>query len=437
MSTKRIAESCLVALVALFNSQSLIAQDSEFTPLGQPLDFLAVKDEHLMTTATFSGGDIMGTDSSKLYAGIESFSINIFNYKEIDRNATIPSNLTFALEITDKAGNVVAQNDMQLESSLKKIRYVTKFSTTVILGTTIIRGGEYRLKASITPDMYVYERDIVLEDNPCMQIMSDSECTVDAIPSTQLLLSSGYPYTPSDFAGEKSLHWSVAPVGAPEKVISEGTESFELKSDTPTLAAIAELQLFPPAFEPGEYLYTFTSDFAPANTTFKLKVFDKLLPEISLDKTVYTVGEKEAIIKVDMDYGYPYVGENTDTGKPTIEVTADLLEEQTTAEYTDAVWADSDVHCEAELHVPLDKITSEIAASYAGQVPMDLSILFNGSEKFKMTLPLPFNVGVGVQDVTVDGQEHDNVKYYNILGVEVDSTYRGLVITSDGRKIFR
>lgn len=83
-------------------------------------------------------------------------------------------------------------------------------------------------------------------------------------------------------------------------------------------------------------------------------MYDVLNPEISLDSDVYTVGEsKEATVKLDMSYGYPYVGAWASSGEPTVTVNADLLGEQTNAEYSDAVWADSDMHCNAEVKVPL------------------------------------------------------------------------------------
>lgn len=435
MTIKTIALCCLTGIASLLNPSGLMAQDEEYTPLAQPLDFIAVKDIRLMTSAVYEYGQIRDTISDDLHPGVETLSLTLYNYKEIQRDAAIPDSTSFSLTISDKAGNLVVADDMPLNNVFKKFKYSKNYSTMLGIGLTVLRGGEYTVSATISPDLFSYERDMILTDKPCMQITSPSFCNVDSIPMTELFFSSGYPYEPTEFAGEKTLHWSVASVSAPDVVISEGTESFELKSDIPTLSAIATLMFDPEVSEPGEYKITITSDFAPANHSYTLKVFDIVDPEISLDKSVYTVDEsKEALLRVNFDYGYPYVGVDSEGGKPTIEVVADLLGDETTAEYTDDAWADSEVHCDAELHVPLDKITDSIVESYDGEIPLDLTIKFNGMDKFNATVHIPFHGTSGVKAIEDNRHERHKVKRYNILGVEVDENYRGIVITSDGKK---
>lgn len=231
-------------------------------------------------------------------------------------------------------------------------------------------------------------------------------------------------------------------VNMPDKIgvlSAEKRETFELKSETSTLAADATLNLTVEDIEPGEYLYTLTSDFAPANYSFKAYVYDVLMPEISIDKSVYTVGEsREAIVKVEMDYGYPYVGAATSSDKPTVTVNAELLNEVTSVSYSDEAWADSDMHCIAEIKIPLEKVTEETVTENKGEIPLNLSILFNDAIKYETTISLPFVGGSsGIHDIDADNSGKSHARYFNIFGVEVDESYRGLVITSDGKKIVR
>lgn len=335
-------------------------------------------------------------------------------------------------------GNIVGNDYTDLSHFFNKLNLVENVLDGHGVGVAIYRGGKYKLTATITPGLFSYETDMVLPDEPGIQIFNtNSNIDEPVIPS--LTITSGYPYVPEQFAGEKHLHWQLTSVKSPSEVIVERDEVFELKSETPTLATIAKFNLAVEGLEPGEYLYTITSDYEPANYTFKAIVKDVLRPEISLDKSIYTVGEnKEAVVRVDMNYGYPYVGVGSTSDKPTVTVNADFLDEKTSDSYTDETWADSDMHCVAEIRIPLTKVTEDIVKENDGKIPLHLSVLFNSSVQFETTLSIPFeSCPSGIQDIDVVNLNNSKVRYSNILGVEVDESYRGLVITSDGSKIIR
>ena len=260
---------------------------------------------------------------------------------------------------------------------------------------------------------------------------------VDTSLGPQIFLSGGYPYNPTDFTGTKHLHWQIAPSDAPDAVIKEKDETFELKSESADLAPVDSLRLEVENLRPGTYLYTLTSDFAPANHSFTFEVYDILAPDITFDKEVYTVGEsRDVIVKVDMSYGYPYVGTGSSSGEPTVTVCAELFGEETSVSYSDEVWADSDMHCIAEVKVPLDKVTAEAVKENKGELPLNLPILFNGTTKYIAAIPLSFDTdSSGIHGINAVNSDKSKVRYFNILGVEVDESYQGLVITSDGHKL--
>lgn len=425
---------CLLASLCILPSADMRAQE-EYTPLAGDYDFLAVKNVKLSTQFILEYGNLKPWNGEGLHAGVQSLQLSLFNCKDIPKDVVIPDNPSFSFEITDMEGNVAGRMEMDMTQVFAKLKHATRFNEEMSMSQTVIRGGEYKLKAEISPSLFSYETEMTLPDEARIQV-SGNQATVDSQLSPKIFITSGYPYVAADFAGEKHLHWQVAPVNLPETVVAEGDEVFELKSDTPTLAAFADVWLKADILTPGEYIYTLTSDFAPANYSFKAILSDVLLPEITLNKEIYKVGENaEAVITVDMNYGYPYVGVGSSSDKPTVTVCAELLGKEISKEYSDEAWADSDMHCTAELSVPLDKVTEEVVKEYNGEVPMNLSVQFNDTIMFETVIKLPFDNGTGINGIAAE--EDSEVKYYNIFGIEVDPTYKGIIITGKGQKIIR
>lgn len=438
---KCFTKYALAALVGLLFSSAAFAEESDYTLLAGGYDFIAVKNIRMETLKVLGYGEFIDWQGEGLHAGVELFRLTIFNCKEIPEDIDIPESALMVVEISDMNGNVVVRRETDLTSEFRQLMFADSFSSAPSTNFTVIRGGEYKLKAEITPNLYSYETTLTLPDKPGMQISNDPTY-VNASLQAKLTLSSGYPYEPADFAGPKHLHWTLAPVNVPDNVIVEKDETFELKSDLPTLAAQSVLYIDAgDELQPGQYTFTLTSDdFAPANYRFSASVNDTFMPEITLDKSIYTAGESaEAVVTADMHYRYPYVGSKNGYAEPTITVSATLLEDVTTENYSDAAWADSDMNCTATLKIPLDKVSADVVKKYDdGKIPLDFVIRFNGAQMYADTLEIPFATdGAGIDDITPDVTTSRKVRYFNNLGVEVDDSYKGVVITSDGRKIIR
>lgn len=429
---------CLAVTAGILLFQAPWAQESEYTPLAGNYDFLAVKNVTSQTLNVLEYGNLKPWEGDGMHAGIESFGLTLFTCKEVPDEFEVPANPAIVYEIKDLEGRSVFRQEADLSSFFKKLQFVSATSTGYSVSTSVYRGGRYRLAAEITPALYSYETEWTLVDEPNIQIF-DTKTNVNSSVFPNVTFSSGYPYDPEDYTGQRHLHWQVAAADAPGTVIAEKDEVLDLKSDTPTLAAVASLRLETGNLAPGKYIYTLSSDFAPANYSFTAEVDDVLQPEISLDRSVYTVGvDREAVLSVEMNYDYPYVGQPEGGGEPTVTVSAELLDEVSSEDYTDPAWADSEMRCKAELTIPLEKVTAEVVEENEGTLPLKLTVKFNGIQKFGTTLAVPFEIPDARADtILTDGTATPAVRYYNVYGVEVDESWRGVVITSDGRKILR
>ncbi len=351
----------------------------------------------------------------------------------------MPENPTVYCIIKDAYGNEVYSSEKNIASEFNKMKLMKNYSSTSSISVAVPRGGEYKLSLSISPDLFSYEQELLIKDEAGARVTNTkTKVNLDLCPVVSI--TSGYPYDPETVKGEKTLHWTVTPANEPTKIIVDQTETFELDADKPKLAAVAELALaVDDELEPGEYIYSLTSDFAPACRTFKAYVYDIPHVEVSLNKTEYKAGEDtEATLKVVMNYGYPYIQVDASTEKNSVFMTTKLLEESKTIEYNDPAWADSEVHCTADITVSLATVIDEIVNQYKGEVPMTLLIAFNGESQYESTVIIPFTSdSSGIDDISVDKSGNAKIKYFNIFGVEVDDSYRGIVISTDGHKTIR
>lgn len=429
----------LSALMAFIALPSLFAKGEESVTLPGSLDFLAVKDVKVATTTVFEDENVLQWTGEGFHAGIQSCTFTLYNIKEIPSQFEVPENPTVYCIIKDAYGNEVYSSEKNIANEFNKMKLMKNYSSTTSISVGVSRGGEYQLSMSISPDLFSYEQDLLIKDEAGARVTNTkTKVNLDLCPVVSI--TSGYPYDPETVKGEKTLHWTVSPANDPTKIIADQTETFELDAEKPKLAAVVELPLaVEEELEPGEYIYTLTSDFAPACRTFKAYVYDVPDVEVALNKTEYKAGEDtEATLKVTMSYGYPYISVDASTEKNSVFMTTKLLEESKTSEYSDPAWADSEVHCTADIAVSLSAVTDDVVNQYKGEVPLSLLINFNGERQYESTVIIPFAYdSAGIKDINVDNSDNAKIKYFNIFGVEVDDSYRGIVISSDGHKIIR
>lgn len=429
----------LSALTAMIAIASLFANAQESVTLPGSLDFLAVKNVSVATTAIFEDESVDLWQGEGYHVGVQSFTFTLFNIKEIPSQIDAPENPTVYCTIKDAYGEEIRGNDKNIASEFTKMKYIKRYSSMLSSYVAVTRGGEYTLYAGITPELFAYEEVMIIKDDAGTRVTNTTtQVNLDLCPI--VTITSGYPYDPETVKGEKTLRWTVSSANDPNNIIVDQTETFELDADKPKLAAVAELPLaVDEVLEPGEYVFTLTSDFAPASRTFKAFVNDVPAVNVSLDKTEYKVGEDaEATLKVDLGYGYPYIAADAGTEKNSVFITTILLEQSKTTEFSDPAWADAKMQYTAELPVSLAAVTDEVVTRYKGAVPLVLRISFNGKTQYESTVVIPFEYDTsGVKDISADKGANSKVRYFNIFGVEVDENYRGIVITSDGRKLIR
>ena len=427
----------LVAALTAGAIPAASAQKDAGTSLPGSLDFLNVTDVRLFTSYVIEDGYPVAWGGDGFHAGIQAFSFILSNCKEIPREFDMPTDPSSFLTITDLEGRMVASDQRDETPTFRKLKYTSSFKTSPSFSLGVTRGGEYLLRGGIDPDLYVYEQKVVLNDEPAARVTGTNVRITDGL-NPLVTVTSGYPYDPDAVSGEHTLHWSVASTADPSAIIADNTESFELKSDIRTLAAIAELQLKVPDITPGEYIFTLTSDYGPANRTFIAKVNDVLHAEVNIVMSEYIFGEDlEASLKMDLGYGYPFVAIDDATGQPTVTVTATLLSRSASEQFSDPAWVDSEMQLSKDIRIPFDDVTVETLREYDGRLPLDVSVYFNGQTQYSQTFDLLFRYdSTGIPGITTDSTDRP-IKLYDINGIEVDAGYHGLVITSDGTRLLR
>lgn len=428
----------LASVGVLSSALSLSAGEQLATPFPGELDFLEVVDSRLFTSAVFEDGSPVIWSGEDLRSGIQSFSLTLRNGKDIPENFTMPESPTFYSSILNPVGEEIATTEKDISNDFRKLQYVSKFQSNYSASLTVNRGGQYTIKAGFSPNLFSYEKSIILNEEAGAQVL-DKTFRADSVLSPKVAITSGYPYDPTAVAGQHSLRWTVITQEEPYVLIADNTIPFELSSDTPLLAAVADVTLSVSEVAPGDYIFTLSSDYAPANRTFKARVNDYLRVESSFDKMAYKTGEdKVVILKMDMNYGFPYIKANSSTNKPTISVTTLLLDDSKTTEFSDEAWADAPMQYTADVEIPLEAVTREIVEDYEGKVPVTVSVAFNSTLQYKATMFIPFEYQTsGIENVVAAPSLSGNVQFFNLLGVEVDENYKGLIITSDGHKFIR
>lgn len=403
------------------------------------LDFLGVKNLDICTSFIYEDNTPTVWTGEGFHTGIQELRLTIFNSKEIPETFTIPESPTLHFSIVNGYGEEVNSIEKDLSNVFNKLHFITgDYQQNIAESLSVVRGGSTTWKVSIEPNLFSFEFVLVIHDEA--GIRTDNTITnVGHALAPVVTITSGFPFKPEALAGEKTLHWSVASANEPSKIIAEDTEKFELDASKILIESEASFELEGGNLQPGEYIYTLTSDYAPACQTFKAYVYDVLDAKVSLNKSVYVAGEdKEAKMDVTMHYGYPYVHTNPGAELPTISVGTTLLDETNTDYFSDAAWKDTELDYTATVKIPLDKVTTEIVNEYKGNVPVKVEVIFNNEIQYESVVTLPFKYdSSGIENISADDSDGRNVKYYNVFGVEVDRNYHGLVITSDGHKYFR
>ena len=261
----------LVTIPFLATPNAVAEERGPFIFPGE-LDILGVKDLDFSTTFLLNDGEVTEWNGEGFHTGIQQVSLSIYNCKEIPKTFNIPDSPTIHFSITDGYGEEVESVEKDLTSVFNRIKFIHgDFLNKVSQQIAVMRGGVYTMKASITPDLFSYEVVAQIKEEAGVYV-TNTKTVVDSILAPVVKITSGFPYHPEKVAGEKTLKWTVARADDPTKILDEDTESFELDASKILLAAEYVLELPVSGLQPGEYIYSLTSDYAPACMTFKAYV---------------------------------------------------------------------------------------------------------------------------------------------------------------------
>lgn len=425
--------SFLLIAFLLPSASTLATEETSYTLLPTPWDFLAVKDQTIKTINAFIVNNIEYWDEPGFHTGIQQGRLTFFSIKDIPEEFEAPEAPNVYIKYTDAYGNLEASHKKDISQDFKTMEFVEGWNCSHSVGCTVNKGGQYTVEFGLSPDLYKDKQEIVIKDEACARVYRT--IFKKGEPMTSILnITDGYPFDASLLTGEYTLDWTLAPVESPTSIIAEGNETFSLETDKPLIASTSTMNLEFGSLEPGKYVGIISSDFAPAARTFDVEVNDVLQTDISFDKEQYVIGkDKEANLKISMKYGYPYISLNSDTGKPTIIIKAELLGQDYNYEFSNEVWSNSNVDYTADISVPLNNVSFDIAKEYDWALPMNIQIVFNGRTQMEKSIVIPVVDTSGVE--LIDADFKSSPIYYNVYGQRVDSSYRGIVVISDGRKM--
>ena len=423
--------SILAFLMA--SASTIAAEESSYTPLPVPWDFLAVKDLTICTNTAFIVNNMIYWDEPGFHTGIQKGSLTLFSIKEIPEKFEAPESPNTFIRFIDAYGNLTSSHEMDISDDFTTMGFVENWASSCSAGCTVNRGGQYTVEFGLAPNLFKYEQQVIIQDEACARVYDTFFKKGEQMTST-LNITGGYPFNPSSLTGEHSLVWTLASADSPEHILAKGNETFSLETEQDLMAPLATIKLEYGSLEPGKYLCSVSSDFAPASRTFDVEVYDVLQTDISMDKDLYVIGtDSEVNLQIAIKYGYPHISLNSDTGKHTIIVKAELCGEEYVFDFSDERWSNSDVDYTADITVPLNGITNDIANEYDFKLPLGIKVVFNGATQFENTVEIPIADTSGIESINADSGTMP--EYYNVFGQKVDYSYRGIVITSDGRKI--
>ena len=413
---------------------SIDAEASAAIPLPTPLDFIAVDTPTVKTEFAYTAADTLAYWAEPGYhTGLQSTSFTWYNIKDIPEDFEVPESPYFFVNFVDAYSNPIAYSKIDLTFDFEKLLFVDSFISNPTVKCSILRGGEYTVEMGMAPNLYRHEECITIKDEACARV-AGTRFKDNEEKTTTLYITSGYPYNPESVKGIHELSWTLTPENNPAYVIAEGGSPFSLETEQTLMAAVDSVELDFWALEPGKYHCIATSDFTPANRTFDLEILDVLKAEITKDKDHYVLGtDSEVNLQIAMTYGYPYISANEDTGKPTINVIAQLLDEEYTFDFSNEEWGKSTMDYIADIKVPLKDVTYDIAKENDWRVPLTIKVKFNGAIQAEIPVEIPIANTSGIEPIGADPTVTPT--YYNVFGQPVDGFYKGIVVTSDGRKL--
>jgi hypothetical protein len=434
----KLRYSILAVAALLLTTVCWAFEDKTSRPFAGDYDFLAVKDISIVTSmARADDENYVDWTGEGYHSGVQTAALVFYACKTVPKDFVIPDNPTYNCTIVDAYGDTVETIKESLKTKFTLMKVSNKYSSTMASGIGVSRGGAYKLLLNFSPDMFAFEHEMILKDEACARV-SNTKAKVGDMLCPVVEVTSGYPYDVDAIAGNKAVKWSVSQDGQADKIIEEEEDTIYFDTTKPLLAAVDTLLMPVLDQQPGKYIFTMTSaDFAPLNRTFEAIVSDTLRADVTLDKQLYRLDtDTVAKLKVAMNFGYPYIEAAEEGGLPTITVSTEMLDQAKYTKFSDAAWATTTLDYTAEVEVPLTAIANDDVKDNDGEIPLTIKVEFNGETQYQALIGIAVEGSAGVEAVDVDAAMKP-VEYYNTQGVKVDKSYRGIVVTNDGRKILR
>ena len=229
------------------------AEETAYTPLPAPWDFLAVKDQKIESATAFIGDDMIFWNGEGFHTGLQKGNLTLFSIKDIPEEVEVPESPNIYIKYTDAYGNIESSHEADMSDDFMNMEFVESWNSSRSVSCTVNRGGQYTVEFCLAPGLFKEEQQVMIKDEACARIYGTLFKRGQPMSST-LIITGGYPFDAASLKGEHSLDWNLASAESSASVLAEGHETFSLETDKPLIASTATINLDFGTLEPGKYL---------------------------------------------------------------------------------------------------------------------------------------------------------------------------------------
>ena len=428
---KKILMTLAAVLCCAMSTESVFAQTTDWSQYFK-VEQLGVRTS-VKYTFDFDGENYNG---EQMWAGLQNilYVVKYQNPNEDPIDVETKDNRVWFSDAYGRIVHDVPNIKSEWEDFLDDVNWGNAGDFSPVAAFDLARGGEYVFNAIV--DFLNIERHdpVTVYDNPTIRIGGDPVVKVGQDVNIMAFFNTGYPYDINSLTGEEYADVTLFKMQSDSTALTLDKQRFslsKLKDEAhPLLAGIDTVTTKMLKPEPGEYVLRYETNWQAVKTRdFSFIVKDTLRATVTLDKKAYDLAtDKQACMKLKMDYGYPHIDAIQPDTIPTIRVVANLLKDIETGECLMAdtltlvsdTLAYKDLNYVGEWNLDWSKIDASKLAEGDSTYQVKVNIKFNNEQQYETIIPV--NLKAVITGISpVERQHYDGEAVYTLSGIRKNS----------------